>query len=358
MFISRILALSLFLTLFNGYLYAQEPNFDSAVQEFRNDNYEVAAEQFKQLYKNDTNAERSAFYLGRIYFYAQEFDISNDWFKKAQKFDPESSVYAMWIGRCYGRKAQYSGKIRQAFLAGKTKKNFMKAIELDPDNLDARENLITFYVVAPSIVGGSMLKAEEQAAYIQSKDSIRGYLAYATIYNDKNEPKKFRAKMEEGITEHPDDPRLYYQLIGLNIREMKYDEAHSLVDKIIPLDTIQTNPLYSRANIYMASQDFELAVPVYEQITELNPDEFYAHYQIGRIASQHGIELEKGIENLNTVIDHPQVSDPNLVTWSYYRIGKIREMKNQKDEARKMYEEALKLDKDHKEAAQALKELE
>ncbi|MDI1250151.1 MAG: hypothetical protein PSV13_14910 [Lacunisphaera sp.] len=57
-----------------------------------------------------------------------------------------------------------------------------KAVELDPKNLNARNSLMGFYQNAPSLMGGGMDKAYEQAAEIKKLDASRGRLAYATLY--------------------------------------------------------------------------------------------------------------------------------------------------------------------------------
>ena len=49
-----------------------------------------------------------------------------------------------------------------------------KAIQLDPDNLDAREGLFQYYTQAPFFVGGSASKAAAQLEEIRRRDVDRG----------------------------------------------------------------------------------------------------------------------------------------------------------------------------------------
>jgi tetratricopeptide (TPR) repeat protein len=64
-----------------------------------------------------------------------------------------------WMGRAYGLKADRSGPIAGYKLATKVKTAFETAVELDPKNGDAVNDIGEYYVGAPSIVGGGVDKA-------------------------------------------------------------------------------------------------------------------------------------------------------------------------------------------------------
>ncbi len=64
-------------------------------------------------------------------------------------------------------------------MAPKLRDAFEKTVQLDPNNLDARESLLQFYLQAPSVVGGGKDKAQAQAREIAKRDPARGHLAQA-----------------------------------------------------------------------------------------------------------------------------------------------------------------------------------
>src|SRR6476660_3394121 len=80
-------------------------------------------------------------------------------FEKAVAQNPKSAEAHYLLGTAYGSQAETAGIFGQASLAGKTKDEFEKAVELDLNLLDARFGLIQFYTFAPGIMGGSYDKA-------------------------------------------------------------------------------------------------------------------------------------------------------------------------------------------------------
>lgn len=81
---------------------------------------------------------------------------------------PQASCY-YGLGRIYGQQAMTASLFKMPGLAGKTKTNFVKAVELDPLLFDARIGLTQFYLMAPGIAGGSVAKARELAVEAQPR---------------------------------------------------------------------------------------------------------------------------------------------------------------------------------------------
>jgi tetratricopeptide (TPR) repeat protein len=72
-------------------------------------------------------------------------------------------LYNLWLGSIYGEKADRAGFLSAAGLAKKVRTSFERAVELAPNDWQARVNLGEFYLEAPGIVGGGKDKAREQA---------------------------------------------------------------------------------------------------------------------------------------------------------------------------------------------------
>lgn len=72
------------------------------------------------------------------------------------------------LGRVYGQQAMTASVFRMPGLAARTKEQFVKAVELDPQLFEARTALAQFYLIAPGFAGGSASKAKELAAEIQA----------------------------------------------------------------------------------------------------------------------------------------------------------------------------------------------
>lgn len=77
---------------------------------------------------------------------------------------PKGSNCHLAFGNALGRKAMTAGMMSAMSYAGKVREAFKTAVELDPQNMDARFSLMTYYMQAPAIVGGGTAKAQALAA--------------------------------------------------------------------------------------------------------------------------------------------------------------------------------------------------
>ena len=101
--------------------------------------------------------------------------------EKAVSLAPNSATAQFWLGNAYGRRIGEVGMMSKMGMAPKLRDAFEKTIALDPDNLDAREALLQFYLQAPAMIGGGKDKALVQAREIGKRDAARGHLARAQI---------------------------------------------------------------------------------------------------------------------------------------------------------------------------------
>src|ERR1043166_6384165 len=93
-------------------------------------------------------------------------------FEKAVQLRPNVAEYHYLLGQAYGDQAQNASLFSKASLAGKCRDEFLKAVELDPNNINARFALIDYFTIAPSMMGGSEEKALQQAAEIRKRDAL------------------------------------------------------------------------------------------------------------------------------------------------------------------------------------------
>jgi tetratricopeptide (TPR) repeat protein len=72
----------------------------------------------------------------------------------------EASNSQLWLGRAYGMKARRAGPIAGFTLARKVQASFSRAVDLNPNNVAAFNDLGEYDVDAPFIVGGGIDKAQ------------------------------------------------------------------------------------------------------------------------------------------------------------------------------------------------------
>jgi cytochrome c-type biogenesis protein CcmH/NrfG len=101
--------------------------------------------------------------LCRAYFAEDHMDEAVGACESAVTLMPHQSETLDWMGRAYGLKADHAGPLDGFRLARKVKLAFEAAVESDPGNGAAVNDLSEYYIGAPSIVGGGLDKADALA---------------------------------------------------------------------------------------------------------------------------------------------------------------------------------------------------
>ena len=289
-----------------------------AFQERRWDDARAAA----QAQLNDGPRHAPTLYcMGRIAYATGNSGEAVDWFEKAIKVDGNNAGFHLWLGTALGDETQRANKLRQPFLARRVKSEFERAVALDPSSIDARHGLIQFYIVAPSIMGGSMERAKAQAAEIGKLNVMRGHLEMAALFDREKNTVAADSAYKAAVEASPDSLAGYYGLGAFYQRHTRWDDAFA----------------------------------TYERLIQMRPAEVVAHFQYGRTAALSGKNLERGERELKSLLDEPPKDFPPVsVAATYLRLGNIYEKQGKTDLARSAYEQSVKLNPKSDEARKAL----
>jgi tetratricopeptide (TPR) repeat protein len=263
------------------------------------------------------------FYLGRIALSGDDAKEAERRFEAAMKLDDRSALYHLWLGRACGTQAQRAGKLSQALLARRTRNEFERAVALDPDYLDAREGLVSYYLQAPGFLGGSVEKAREQAAEIRKRDRLRGTLSDAAIAQDQKDFAGAEREYRSASALYPDSLSPRYGLGLFFARTAKYDEAFATFDSILAA----------------------------------RPEELNALYQIGRTGALSGQRLDRAEQALKQFLAAPPREGTPRPAGAHWRLGMVYEKQGRKDMAAEEYRSALAIDPGFAEAKKALAKL-
>jgi tetratricopeptide (TPR) repeat protein len=108
-------------------------------------------------------------------------DVAVPLLRSALAQSPNDSHAHYLLGVAYGDLAEKANVFRQASLARHSRDEFERAVQIDPDNLDARYALVQYYTLAPGFLGGSKQKAFAEAAEIRARNAALGNRAIAFI---------------------------------------------------------------------------------------------------------------------------------------------------------------------------------
>lgn len=108
---------------------------------------------------------------------------------------PDDAMCQLAYGQVLGEELNAQGGLEALGSVGKVQQAFEAAVANAPANYDARESLVTFYLRAPGIVGGSMRKARKNADEFVAVDGERARLLYALIALQDDEAAKAEQAM-------------------------------------------------------------------------------------------------------------------------------------------------------------------
>lgn len=153
-----------------------------------------------------------------------------------------------WMGRAYGRKADSSGPITGFQLAKKVRAAFERAVDLDPRNPDAINDLSEYYVGAPAIVGGGLDKAEALAKRVEHTVPSSCHRTRALASEKSGDYARAEAEFRAAIREF-NTPPAWVDLAGFFFRRHQPDAALSALRRAIELDTTHDASLADVASI-------------------------------------------------------------------------------------------------------------
>lgn len=198
-------------------------------------------------------------------------------YEKAAELDPQSSVIHHQLGEAYGLAAQNAGTFARIGWARKTRGAYEKAVELDPRNLAARQSLMSFYQMAPSMMGGGMDKAHAQAAEIKKIDPARGRVATAILYVGEKKYAEARAEIDEVLRTEPENYAALFQTGRLAaLTGAQLDRGEQALKKCLALTPTPGAPGHDAAhwrlgNIHEKKGDKAAARAAYQASLKVNP---------------------------------------------------------------------------------------
>ena len=266
-------------------------------------------------------AQNSLIDQGKAAIERNDDDAAASLFEKAVAQNPKSADAHYWLGSAYGSQAQKASIFGQASLAGKTRDEFAKAVELDPNHLEARMGLIQYYTIAPGFMGGSYDKAFAQAGEIRKRDPLMGHRATAFIYANQKKTDEAKKEYFDEVKEFPKSPRAHLDL-GL---------------------------------YYMSHKDYVPSGSEFDTALKLDPTYMPAVFRLGQLAVLSNGNLAHGEELLRKYLTYTPKTDEPPLARAHYWLGQIFEKQGKKAEAKASFATSLKLNPNQKDVAAALK---
>lgn len=158
-----------------------QTDFVKAEKMFQQGKLSEAKPLLENILKQNPNHLKAIEYLGDIAGTYKLWDAAMAYYGKLEKLNPNEANYCYKYGGCLGMKAKEANKLKALGMIGEVKGSFEKAIQLNPNHIEARWALIELYLQLPGIVGGSERKAKKYANELLKISPVDGYLAQGHI---------------------------------------------------------------------------------------------------------------------------------------------------------------------------------
>ncbi len=191
---------------------------------------------------------------GQNYFMLGEHKRASEAFQKAVREDPGNSSYYLWQGRAYGRRAEMANPFSAINYASKARLSFEKAVELDPRNSEAANDLFEFYLEAPGMVGGGLQKAAGLADHIAKYDPIEGHYAQARLAEKRKEFHRAEEHLRRAMELAPREIGRIVDLAKFLATQGRYDESDAMFASAERINPNSPKLLFARASAYINSR--------------------------------------------------------------------------------------------------------
>jgi Flp pilus assembly protein TadD len=253
---------------------------------------EAIAELTGRLSAAPADAESSNL-LCRAYYALEDWDRAEFSCKKAITLDPGNGRYHRWLGHVYGEKADRATFFLAASLAGKTREELERAVQLNPKDVDARVDLAEFYFEAPGIIGGGQDKARAQAKIVGATAPSREHWIYARIAEKNGDMAMAEHEYRCMIEASNGDSEAWLNLALFFRHQERFDDMEQTLIKASQAPMSKPDVLVDVArNLWRTGRNPALAMQLLNRYLNSGPVEeapaFKAHYLLGMLLEKQG----------------------------------------------------------------------
>jgi tetratricopeptide (TPR) repeat protein len=233
---------------------------------------------------------------GNKYFNTGKYKEASIMYRNALKKDPRNGDAYYRLGLCDLRLGQ----------PGVATRSLRRAVELMPDNLEARLTLADIYlmaVAADARNAKSLLpEVEELAKQLEKKDVYHGHRLMGLYYLMQNQPKEAIERLEKANQMKPLEPNVAIFLVRALASEKRTEEAESLAKQLIDKHkdvAAAYNFLYAN---YISSNRMSDAEAILKLRTANNPNDEFALLQLAQFygASRREADMRATLDKLTS----------------------------------------------------------
>lgn len=259
--------------------------------------------------RNEPASDSLMHCLGEIAYYGGENDAAAGWFERAIAANDRDALHHLWLGKTLAQEVSSVSKLRLPFVARRMRGEFERAVALDGALVGAHEGLMSYYLSAPALFGGSVEMAKKEAAEVVRLNAMRGHIAMGNLF-------------------------LHEKDFAQAEREFRTATTVALPDSSAAMATLGA--------FYVTQARWTDAFDVYDRSITAFPSAATFHLQYGRTAALAGQNLERGERELGVWLrESSDGSAPSVRAGAHCRLGTIYQIEGRTALAKAEFEAAL-----------------
>jgi tetratricopeptide (TPR) repeat protein len=248
--------------VFSGCLWAASSgDFEAIVQNLKQGRANEALQQVNTVLARNPQDAQALNLRCRVYYEEEMWDQAVSSCEAAVQAEPGNSGFHDWLGRAYGEKASTASLMAAYRLAHKVAAQFQQAVQLDPHNVQALEDLGQFDVSAPLVAGGGLSRAASVARQLQGVDAAAALTLEARIAEARHDYTTAENDYTAAIGKSTHPAAGWMELAAFYLRRGRYDDMVAAARRGVTLDTANGPALVDGAEaLAQARRDPQTAI--------------------------------------------------------------------------------------------------
>ena len=310
---------------------------------------------------NPSDAEAAAA-LSRVRAVYGDMDAALRLAETAVQMKPDVAEYHWQLAQVVGDQAQKANIFRQIGLARRFRQETETAIKLDPTHIEARLGMISFFVKAPSIMGGDRKKADEMAEEIARIDAAAGYLARAQVLSETNSTGDFETLYRKAAEAARSADMKYEATLSLmtwysSQKPPRYDAAEQQAHALLKIDPHRAAGYRALGVLYVIGSRWPELDAVLVEAEKAVPDNLSPYYRAATVIIQQGSDYARADRYLRKYLMQEPEPGGATLAHAHWRLGLALEKEGKRADAIAEIEQATKLKPDLEDAKKDLRRL-
>jgi tetratricopeptide (TPR) repeat protein len=191
---------------------------------------------------------------GKCYYMQCDFEKACEAFQKAVTAAPPNAACHNWLGKSFGQRAEQASPLSAPGLARKAYEQLKQAVELDPQNLEAIDDLFEYSLQAPGFLGGSMERAQALAQRLANLDPVMYHHALGRLAESRKDAAAAEKQLRHCVQLAGQAPDRLADLAQFLARQGRYAESDALFLQAQNLAPQDPTPLFAWAKALIRAQ--------------------------------------------------------------------------------------------------------